>query len=69
VPITDGCKDMQKRCMIIDEDENVVLVGIPDCIEKRRAYWEGKGYRLELADEDEATRRHQEYLKKLPADP
>lgn len=59
---------MEKRCMIIDEDGNVVRIGIPDCVEKRRAYWEGKSYRLELADKDEAIRRHQEYLKKVPID-
>ncbi|HVP78167.1 MAG TPA: hypothetical protein VMV04_09735 [Thermodesulfobacteriota bacterium] len=59
---------MEKRCMIIDEDGNVVSIGIPDCIEKRREYWESRSYRLELADKDEAIRRYQEYLKKVPID-
>lgn len=57
---------MEKRYMIIDEDGNVVSIGMPDCVEKRRDYWEEKGYRLEQADKDEAIRRHQEYLKKQP---
>jgi len=52
--------------MIIDEDGNVVSIGMPDCVEKRREYWEEKGYRLEQADKDEAIRRHQEYLKNQP---
>lgn len=54
--------------MIIDKDGNVVSIGIPDCIEKRREYWESRSYRLELADKDEAIRRYQEYLKKVPID-
>ena len=59
---------MSKRYMIIDKNDNVVVVGIPDCVEKRRDYWESKGYRLELADEEEAIRRYQEYIRKAPID-
>lgn len=57
---------MEQRYMIIDDKENVISIGMPDCVEKRRDYWESRGYRLELADKDDAIKRHQEYLKNQP---
>ncbi len=55
---------MEKACMIIDGEGNVVEVGVPDCVLKRRDYWEGQGYSLEIVDKDEALRRKKGDLKK-----
>ena len=54
---------MEKACMIIDENGNVIEVGVPECVLKRREYWESRGYELEIADKDEALKRKREYIK------
>jgi hypothetical protein len=54
---------MEKACMIIDDDGNVVEIGVPDCVMKRRDYWEERGFRLEIGDKEEALRKYQDYVK------
>lgn len=57
---------MEQCYMIIDSDGNVIQTGHPVCVEKRRDYWEKKGYRLELTNKEEALRRYHEYIKHHP---
>ena len=54
---------MEKACMIIDRDGNVVEVGVPDCVMKRREYWEEKGFRLKIAEKEEALRKYRQFVK------
>jgi hypothetical protein len=59
---------MEKACMIIDKEGNVVEVGHPECIMKRKEYWEEKGCRFEITDKSEAMKRYRNYLKTLSDD-
>jgi hypothetical protein len=60
-----GENPREQACMIVDDRGNVVEVGHPSCVMKRRDYWEEKGYRLEIADKEEALEKYREYVKSL----
>ncbi len=55
----------EQACMIVDDAGNVVEVGHPSCVMKRKDYWEEKGYRLEIGDKEEALEKYMKYVKSL----